>query len=64
MTIDRRTNRGSELEVLAYIKAHHGFSVFWATENRTRAYTLDRLIKRGTIKRLGGTFPWSYWSVS
>jgi len=54
-----------ESEVLDQIKAHGGFSVFWATENHPRAEAIEGLANAGKIERVsGGQYPWCTYRVA
>lgn len=63
MTIDERTKEGQEAAVLRYVRAHGGFSVFWATEHQKRAHAICRLQDRGVLIRIGGAYPWCAYRV-
>jgi hypothetical protein len=58
LDMDLRTRKGREAEVIAQVREHGGFSVFWATENLNRAHALTRLIEKGRIKTTPKPFPW------
>ena len=58
-----RRKARAEAQVIAQIKEHGGFSVFWATESMERSRAIDRLHwKLGVISpkkgRGAGRFPW------
>lgn len=60
---DKRTRLGREIEVLEKIKEDGGVNLYWATENQGRASAIDRLIASGSIKCLGGQFPFNRYKV-
>lgn len=57
---DLRTKAGREEEIIQEIKEYGGLSIFWATENQTRAGAVDRLIEQGKIKRIEPTPPFPF----
>ena len=59
-----RTRRGREAEVIGQVESQGGFSVFWATENQTRANAIVRLCSAGKIERTKlGRYPWCPYRV-
>ena len=64
-----RRKARAEAQVIAQIKEHGGFSVFWATESMERSRAIDRLHwKLGVISpkkgRGAGRFPWSGYKLN
>lgn len=64
-----RRKARAEAQVIAQIKEHGGFSVFWATESMERARAIDRLHwKLGVIVpkkcRGAGRFPWCGYKLN
>ena len=62
---DLRTKAGREEEIIQEIKETGGLNVFWVTENLSRAYGVDRLIRAGKIKEidLPAAFPFAKYEV-
>ena len=64
-----RRKARAEAQVIAQIKEHGGFSVFWATESMERSRAIDRLHwKLGAIVpkkgRGAGRFPWCGYKLN
>jgi hypothetical protein len=57
--VNLRTKAGREVEVLAQIRDHGGFTVFWATANLKRAHAIERLEAAGRIRVTPRQYPWS-----
>lgn len=59
--------RRTQAEVLRRVREDGGFSVFWATENQTRARIIDHMVRLGEIVRLlddpRHVFPWCVYRV-
>jgi hypothetical protein len=63
--IDLRTREGQEAQILAKVRLHGGFSIFWITETQRRACAADRLVRYGRIvpgKECG--YPWCSWRLA
>ena len=60
---DLRTRSGQEKSVIEQIREDGGFSIFWATETQRRACAIERLQKRGEIRRVGGSYPFCNYEL-
>jgi hypothetical protein len=58
-----RTRAGQEQSVIEQIRDEGGFSIFWATETQRRACAIERLQKRGEIRRVGGSYPFCKYEL-
>lgn len=58
-----RTRSGQEQSVIEQIREDGGFSIFWATETQRRACAIERLQKRGDIRRIGGNYPFCKYEL-
>ena len=59
-----RTRAGQERSVIEQIREDGGFSIFWATETQRRACAIERLQKRGDIRRIGGNYPFCKYELA
>jgi hypothetical protein len=64
LAADLRTRAGQEISVIEQIRDDGGFSIFWATETQRRACAIDRLQKRGEIRRVGGSYPFCKYELA
>lgn len=64
LAADLRTKIGQELSVIKQIRDDGGFSIFWATETQRRACAIERLQKRGEIRRVGGDYPFCKYELA
>ena len=58
-----RTRAGQERSVIEQIREDGGVSIFWATETQRRACAIERLQKRGAIRRVGGSYPFCKYEL-
>ena len=58
-----RTRAGQEISVIEKIRDDGGFTIFWATETQRRACAIERLQKRGEIRRVGGSYPFCKYEL-
>ena len=63
MSNDLRTKQGQEEIVIDKIREDGGFTVFWAAETQRRACAIERLQKRGEIRRVGGNYPFCKYEL-
>ena len=59
-----RTRAGQERSVIEQIRESGGFSIFWATETQRRACAIERLQKRGEIRRIGGSYQFCKYELA
>lgn len=59
-TMKSKRRQQIEREIEGEIRAHNGFSCFWATENQERASVLTSMIKRGIIEATPKQYPWTF----
>ena len=57
--LDLRTMAGREAECLNQIRLDGGFSLFWVTENPSRAAAMSRLRAAGIVSTRITGFPWT-----
>ncbi len=64
MVVDGRSREGYEREVIKQVRDHGGFSIFWVTENPTRAHAATRLVEGGVlVEDRKCSFPWHSYKI-
>jgi len=64
MVVDGRSREGYEREVIKQVRDHGGFSIFWVTENPTRAHAATRLVEGGVlVEDRNCSFPWHSYKI-
>ena len=59
MKPDKRTRYGRRLEIIEQVREHGGFSTFWVTECRLRAYVVTEMFNSGElVDDKQSMYPW------